>query len=93
MIIKILGLLDIITAFSFWLFAFFGIFPRSLIIFFAFYLLIKGVIFLMSADIASILDIISAGIIFLSLSFAMPKFIVIITVLFLIQKGLFSLAS
>jgi hypothetical protein len=93
MIIKILGLLDILSAFSFWLFAFFGFPPKSLIMLFAFYLLVKGVIFLISADIASILDIISAGIIFLSFSFALPKFLVILVTLFLIQKGIFSLIS
>ena len=75
MIIKILGILDIISALIFWLLLFFNL-PKILLLLIAFYLLIKGSIFLISADIASILDILCAGIIFLALSFTMPKAIV-----------------
>lgn len=91
LIIKILGILDILTALIFWLFGMFEIMPKLLIVILAFYLLIKGLFFLISADIASILDIASAVIIFLSLNFPIPKIIVIITALFLMQKGVFSL--
>lgn len=93
MIIKILGILDIISALVFWVFGMFHIIPKSLVLFFAFYLLIKGVIFLISADIASILDIVCSIIMFLALNFSMPNAAIILVALFLIQKGLFSLAS
>ena len=93
MILKILGILDIITALIFWLFAFFNIIPSTLLLILAFYLLVKGVVFVISRDVASILDIFCAGIILLSLNFQMPKFITIIIVLFLIQKGVFSLIA
>jgi len=93
MIIKILGILDILAALSFWLFAFFGFPPKSIVMLFAFYLLAKGVIFLISLDIASIIDVICAGIIFLSFTTPIPKFIVILVALFLLQKGVFSLVA
>ena len=93
MIVKILGVLDILTAIFFWIFAFFGIGPKTLVMILAFYLLIKGVIFLISADIASIIDIISAALIFLSLNFPLPKIIIILVALFLLQKGVFSLIN
>jgi len=93
MIVKILGLLDIISALSFWLFALFHIIPQTLILIIAFYLLIKGAIFLISKDIASILDIICAGIIFLALNSGIPKFVAILVSLFLLQKGIFSLLA
>lgn len=93
MILKILGIIDILTAIFFWTFGILGIVPKSIILIFAFYLLIKGVVFLISADIASILDIVCASIIFISLNFVIPTFLVIIVAIFLLQKGIFSLLS
>ena len=93
MIVKILGILDLIGAAVFWLFGMFGIIHPSLVSFFAFYLLIKGVIFLISADIASILDIVSAGIMFIAINSGVPKIFTILVALYLIQKGLFSLVA
>ena len=93
MIIKILGVLDILAGLIFWIFAFFGIIPNSLLVLFAFYLLVKGAVFLFSKDIASIIDVGIAFTIFLSLSFVVPKFIIIIISLYLIQKGVLSLIS
>tara|TARA_Y100000310_G_C20631812_1_gene789058 strand:+ start:860 stop:1141 length:282 start_codon:yes stop_codon:yes gene_type:complete len=90
MILKIFGALDIIAALSIWFGHFFNIIPQSFITLIAFYLLAKGIFFLISADIASILDVISAIIIFISFSVNMPGFIIIIVSLFLIQKGIFS---
>ena len=58
-----------------------------------FYLIIKGVIFLISLDIASIIDIIVGIVIYVSLSFNLPGAVIVIAALFLIQKGLFSLAT
>ena len=93
MIIKFLGILDICAAIFFWIFSFFNFIPEKLILIIGFYLLIKGAVFLISADIASVLDIICAGFIFLSLSFTLPKFVPILITLFLLQKGIFSLLS
>jgi len=91
--VKLLGIFDISAAILFWLFAFFAIIPEKFLLLAAFYLLVKGVIFLVSRDIASIFDIISSAIIFLALNFTIPKAIVIIVSLFLLQKGIFSLLS
>lgn len=93
MIVKILGILDILAALSFWLSAVFNIIPDSLILLIAIYLIVKGIIFIISQDIASILDILSGLIIYASLSFNLPFFISLIVVLFLIQKGIFSLIA
>ena len=93
MIIKVLGILDIISAVLFWIFASFNIIPTTIITIVAFYLLIKGVMFVMSKDIISILDILIAGVIFLSLTYTIPLVIVVIISLFLLQKGVLSLLS
>lgn len=89
-IIKILGALDILVGMLFWLFGIFGFVPKNLILTIAFLLLIKGIVFLISKDIASILDVICSLIIFSALSISMPKLVVILVALFLIQKGIFS---
>jgi len=93
MIIKILGIFDLISGISFWLFAFFKIIPESFITIIAFYLIIKGLLFIIFKDIASILDIISGILIYLSLIIAFPQFVPILVTLFLIQKGIFSLIA
>lgn len=90
MILKILGSLDIFTALSLWIFHFFHIIPEKFIMVLAFYLLAKGIFFLISQDIASILDVICAGIIFLSFNFTIPAFVIILVSLFLLQKGILS---
>jgi len=89
-IAKILGIFDILTAIIFWVFGFFNI-GRGIILFFAVYLLVKGAIFLVSQDIASIGDVVCSIIIFASLGFTMPKLVVSVVSLFLLQKGIFSL--
>jgi len=91
MIIKFLGILDILAAILFWLFGFFHIIPESIITFFALYLLAKGIFFVISLDIASFLDIFAAILILLSLVIIMPKIIIILITLYLIQKGVMSL--
>lgn len=91
MIVKILGIIDIILALLFWVSSFFHIIPNTVILAGAIYLLAKGIIFLMSEQIASVLDVIIAVAMILSLSFALPSFLVIILVLLLLQKGVVSL--
>jgi hypothetical protein len=92
-IVKILGILDILAALFFWLFAFFKIIPDNWILIIAFYLLVKGTVFLLSKDFASMLDIACSILIFVSLSFSMPEVISALVTLYLIQKGIFSLLS
>jgi len=95
MILKLLGIIDIFVGICFWLFGIFHIFPESFILILGLFLLAKGVIFVTGLSIVSVLDIISA-IIIISASAAeiiMPKFVVIIITLFLLQKGIFSMLS
>lgn len=94
MIIKVLGIVDILAAVFFWIFVVFHISSLSfLVTFFAFYLLIKGIAFLISADIASILDVICSIIMFLAVSSVIPTVLVFLVTIFLLQKGIFSLLS
>jgi len=90
MIIKILGILDLIGALLFWLFTFFGI-GKGVMMVIVLYLIIKGLVFVISADIASILDIIAGVLIYVALNFTVPRFISILVVLYLVQKGIVSL--
>jgi hypothetical protein len=96
-VVKILGVLDIIVALFFWIFGIFrlqdNLFMSGFIMIMGFYLLVKGVAFVISADIASIFDIISGIIIIAATSVLMPKLIVIIVALYLLQKGIFSMLS
>jgi hypothetical protein len=94
MIVKILGVLDIFVALVFWLF---GMFELSVmtgfILVLGLFLLAKGLVFAASFNLISVLDILSGIIIIAATGFAMPKVIVIIVSLFLLQKGIFSLVS
>lgn len=93
MIIKIFGILDLISALIFGLSYYFHFIPRTMMFFFSGYLIIKGAIFLFSRDIASFVDIGCGIIILLSVFLSISHLIFIITIIFLIQKGAFSLLS
>lgn len=94
MIIKILGILDILVALIFWFVAGFHVtFLNGILLIMGLFLLIKGVIFVTSLNLVSSLDIVSALIIIASTSIQMPKIIIVIVVLFLIQKGILSFWS
>lgn len=93
MILKILGTLDIFVALVFWLFGIFHIVNESFVLILGLFLLAKGIAFISGLSIGSILDIISAGIIIVSTGMEMPKIVVIIVSLFLLQKGVFSWLS
>ena len=95
MIIKILGILDIFVGICFWLFGIFHILPDSFILILGLFLLAKGIIFVTSLNVVSVLDIISAGIIISATAaeIVMPNLVVIIVTLFLLQKGIFSMLS
>lgn len=94
MIIKFLGTIDILTGLFFWIASIFhltSLTPLTTLL--ALILLTKGIIFLISMDIVSIFDIISGLIIISSTSLKLPIIVTILTSLFLIQKGIFSLMS
>jgi hypothetical protein len=89
--IKLLGMGDIIAAILLFMIAF-NINPiERVIIFFAAYLIIKGVIFFTS--IASGIDLISGILILSSLYLKVPSIILMIIATLLLQKGIFSLFS
>jgi len=95
MLLKLLGIIDIFVGICFWLFGIFHIPPDSFILILGLFLLAKGVVFVTSLNIVSVLDIISS-IIIISASaseIVMPKLVVILVALFLLQKGIFSMLS
>ena len=91
MIIKILGTLDIFIGICFWIFGIFGWIPESFILLLGLFLLGKGIVFVTGLSVASILDILAAGIIILGSAYDLPNIIIIIVSLFLLQKGIMSL--
>jgi len=91
MIIKLLGILDILCAGLLALFYFFSFVPTQLLMVAGIYLAVKGSFFLLSKDVASIIDIACAIVMFTIIAFNVPYFVVAICCLFLIQKGVFSL--
>lgn len=91
MLVKILGVLDIFIAVFFWLFGIFGFLPEGFILILGLILMVKGLVFLIGLSIISFLDIFVGIIIIIASSVVLPKFIVIIVALFLLQKGILSL--
>jgi len=92
MIIKILGSIDLLSATIFCLFITFNIF-QPLILIISLYLIVKGAFFLISKDIASALDVGSGIIMITSTAYALPFLIQLFVILYLLQKGIFSLIS
>jgi len=94
MILKLLGIFDILTGIIFWLFTVFKISSlSSVILLLGLLLLVKGIIFLTNFNIASILDIISSFIILISNSTTVDIIFVSVVSIYLIQKGIISLVS
>ena len=93
MIVKILGIFDILVRVSFWISTIFHIIPENFLLILALFLLAKGIAFLISLNIISLVDIVCALLIILSFSFTFPLLIPILVSLFLIQKGIFSLIA
>jgi len=92
--IKFLGILDLTAAIFFALNLFLGrFFPDKLVLILGIIILVKGIIFLIILDYISILDVISAVIILLSLTINIHPIISALVALFLLQKGFFSLIS
>jgi hypothetical protein len=96
MLLKLLGILDIIVAILFFID---GVFnksswmPSKIILYAGIYLLIKGLIFVFMLDFLSVIDIACSLIILLSILIHIPFLLVFIVVFFLIQKGLLSLVA
>jgi len=90
--IKVLGILDILAGILFAISLFLKL-PTLIMLIVVFYLVIKGIFFLMFLDIASILDLISGILIFISLNTQLSMILNILVILFLVQKGVFSLLS
>ena len=93
MIVKALGILDIFIAVCFWIFGILNVLPERFILILGFILLIKGLVFIWGMSVASALDIIIGVIVIISTAVAMPKVMVALIALFLLQKGIFSLLS
>jgi len=91
MIIKILGILDIILGIFLFL-AILKLIVTPVLLVGAFYLLAKSIFFsLEKISLGNVLDFIVAAIIMLTVFAAMPGIVLFIAGIFLIQKGFFSL--
>ena len=89
--IKLLGIIDIISAVLLFLLVFISI-GQKIILIFAFYLIIKSLIFLISSkDIASIFDLAGGILLILSLFIILPKALLIVVAILIFQKGILSL--
>ena len=96
MLVKILGISDLIIAILFVINTNLdksGWFPDKIILYAGIFLLVKGIFFALTLDFASILDIICAGIILISLAVHIPLLITAIVIILLLQKGFLSLVS
>ena len=93
MIIKVLGIFDLFVGIVFWLFGIFHIIPESFVLVIGLFLIAKGIVFIAGLSIISFLDIISGLIIITAASVVLPKLVIILVAIFLIQKGIFSLLS
>jgi len=95
MLLKIFGVIDLGIAifFALNLFDKWGIFPDKIILIAGIYLLIKGILFAIILDFASVIDIICAIIMLLSLSFSIAPLISAFVIIFLAQKAFFSIVA
>lgn len=89
-----MGIIDILTGLLFFINnSLVKFLPSKILWILGIYLIIKGIIFLLSVDIASTIDIICGVIVLLSIPFVIPKLIAAAVTIYLIQKGIFSLIS
>ena len=91
--IAFLGYVDLILGVLLLIRSVYGIIPVALLVFLAMILFLKAFVFVWGGDVASMMDIISAMIIFSYAVIAMPAFIGIGISIYLIQKGVFSFFS
>ncbi|MEM2956176.1 MAG: hypothetical protein QW041_01190 [Candidatus Pacearchaeota archaeon] len=88
MIMQFLGIIDLLISLNIGLMIY-GIYLKLIILIAGIYLIIKGLIFLSS--LASVIDIITGILLIAGYFFIIPKFLLIIITLILLQKGIFSL--
>jgi hypothetical protein len=97
MIVKLFGLIDLVIAVIFFINSNLdkigGWFPDHIVTIAGVYLLIKGLFFALTFDFASILDIICAVVILISVVIHIPLAVSAIIIILLLQKGFFSLVS
>ena len=93
MIAKILGIADLAASLFFLLSLFGSWFPHSLVLAAGIYLFAKGLFFAATLDFASTIDVIASVVIIFSLYISMPLLLSIITLIYIVQKGVFSLFS
>ena len=91
MILKTLGILDLISAIIIWVSFFFKIMPETFVLTIAIYLIIKGGFFLILRDPLSALDVVIGILAITSLYIAVFPYFIIVSTLYLIAKGSFSL--
>ena len=89
MIVKLLGLIDLLAA-VIAVFVHIGFLPASFLYIFIVYLIIKGILFIKSFS--SIGDLL-CGIYLLAMYFGFRSFLVYLVALFLFQKAVFSMSS
>ncbi len=90
MIVKILGVLDLLAAFLIFALSFGIGIPHWIIIIFIIILLAKGA-FIFTGSIASVFDILAGVILIFGLFFALPQWIFFIPGILVLQKGILSL--
>lgn len=90
MMIRILGAVDLISAILFFLSRATDILSEKIVWLIGAYLIIKGVLFVFSKDIASALDILCGIVILLSLAISIHSVIILMVYIYLIQKAVFS---
>ena len=92
MLIKILGVLDLLAAIVLFILSFGVNLPSQIIIFFAVILLAKGA-FILTKSVASAFDIAGAIVLILALFFVLPRPVFFIPGILILQKGFLSLIS
>jgi len=89
MLVKILGVLDLMAAFLIFVLSFGFHPPELLVTFFVVILLLKGG-FILTGSIASGFDLLGALVLFLSLYYSLPQIAFFIPGLLILQKGFLS---
>ena len=92
MLVKILGVLDLIVAGILFALSFQIGIPRGIIIFFIVILFLKGA-FILTKSIASGFDLFAAIILLLSFYFVIPRILLVIVAILILQKGFFSVIA
>ena len=94
MLMKLMPFFDIATCLIVFLHLTFGMFSAATVLYGAFYLIIKGLVFSLSKDFASMVDLF-CGLYILTIVFAGSSFMLLNIFIFvwLLQKGLFGMMA